>query len=74
MNGVSSFAQGVERGGGACGAGGAADAADDALNGAAGERVDEPPRKRAKLPDDAHALRKRVLEHKLVHLKTLRDR
>ncbi|XP_063359970.1 helicase domino, partial [Cydia amplana] len=48
----------------------------EALNGAAAppERApEEPPRKRTKL-DEAPSLRKRVLEYKLLRLKTLRDR
>ncbi|XP_063620676.1 helicase domino, partial [Cydia splendana] len=48
----------------------------EALNGAAAPPVrapDEPPRKRTKL-DEAPSLRKRVLEYKLLRLKTLRDR
>ncbi|XP_047021006.1 helicase domino [Helicoverpa zea] len=35
---------------------------------------DEPPRKRAKLPDDAAALRRRILDCELQRLRNLRDR
>ncbi|CAG5010881.1 unnamed protein product [Parnassius apollo] len=60
---------GVERGGGG-GGGTGAGGAEAALNGA-----DEPPRKRPKLlSEDAHALRKRILEYKLLRLKNLRER
>ncbi|CAK1582408.1 unnamed protein product [Parnassius mnemosyne] len=60
---------GVERGGGG-GGGAGAGGAEAALNGA-----DEPPRKRPKLlSEDAHTLRKRILEYKLLRLKNLRER
>ncbi|XP_045445858.1 helicase domino [Melitaea cinxia] len=64
---------GVERGSG----GGGSGAGDETYNGvAATERGDEPPCKRMKLlaADDVAALRKRVLEYKLLRLKNLRER
>ncbi|XP_063378529.1 helicase domino, partial [Cydia fagiglandana] len=67
---------GVERVVGVLPAGGGGGGGAEALNGAAAppERApDEPPRKRTKL-DEAPSLRKRVLEYKLLRLKTLRDR
>ncbi|XP_038215433.1 helicase domino-like [Zerene cesonia] len=74
------LSMGVERsgsGGGSVAGAGAAGAA-SALNGAApaADRTDEPPRKRPKLvlTDDVSALRKRILEYKLLRLKNLRDR
>lgn len=65
----------MERSGSAPGASAAGDAPEPALNGSAAPRLDEPPRKRPKLQvEDASALRKRILEYKLLRLKTLRDR
>lgn len=56
--------------------GGGAGSTDAVLNGAAQPaRADEPPRKRPKLvSDEAHLLRKRLLESKVLRLKNLRDR
>ncbi|XP_061383364.1 uncharacterized protein LOC133320136 [Danaus plexippus] len=67
---------GVERGTG-CGGGGGGGGGEEPLNGVAVERRDdEPPRKKSKLHgvEDVSALRKRVLEYKLLRLKNLRER
>lgn len=75
MNVCGGCCQGVERSGTAPGASAAGDAPEPALNGSVTPRLEEPPRKRPKLQaEDASALRKRILEYKLLRLKTLRDR
>lgn len=66
----------MERGTG-CGGGGGGGGGEEPLNGVAVERRDdEPPRKKSKLHgvEDVSALRKRVLEYKLLRLKNLRER
>ncbi|CAF4842906.1 unnamed protein product [Pieris macdunnoughi] len=65
--------QGVER---SEGAGGGFAGAAAALNGSPSDRPEEPPNKRPKLilAEDASALRKRILEYKLLRLKNLRER
>ncbi|CAH3877958.1 unnamed protein product [Pieris brassicae] len=64
---------GVER---SEGAGGGFPGATAALNGSPTDRPEEPPNKRPKLilAEDASALRKRILEYKLLRLKNLRER
>ncbi|XP_045516212.1 helicase domino isoform X2 [Pieris brassicae] len=64
---------GVER---SEGAGGGFAGATAALNGSPTDRPEEPPNKRPKLilAEDASALRKRILEYKLLRLKNLRER